>query len=376
MILVAPDGFKGSASAREAAEAIARGLAVVWPDEKILAMPMTDGGEGFLDVMVAARGAKLERYATTNALGEPIEADVAVLRGGRTVAVELSSAAGIAQLPRERRNPLVTTTYGVGQLIAAAYRRHEFSRLLLALGGSATVDGGVGLLEALGVRFLDAEGQPIPRGGCGLAGLARIDASGMHPVLRGEIVVAVDVENPLLGSNGAAPVYGPQKGANPEMVQTLAGNLEVLADALEAATGVHVHAMPGTGSAGGVPAGLVALAGARMRPGFEIAAEALGLDNAMAKAQLVVTGEGQLDGQSFQGKVVGRLAARCRKRGLPLLVIAGRLDPEGERQLAEHGGAALALVPGPMTLEEAIPQTISLLEAAATRAARLLALAE
>lgn len=374
MLLVAPDGYKGSLSAREAANAIARGLAKALPREDVVAMPMSDGGEGFLDAMVAGRGAVLERFATTNALGDPIEADVAVMDHGRTVAIELSSAAGLAQLAPERRDPMVTSTYGVGTLIAEAYQRHQFKRLLLALGGSATVDGGAGILEALGVKLLDNQDRPLPRGGGGLATLARIDASQRHPALATEIVVAVDVDNPLVGPNGAAPVYGPQKGASPDQVVLLSSYLGRYADALAAATGVRVHELRGAGSAGGVPAGLVAVADAELQPGFELAARALGLDDALDQAIAVFTGEGQLDGQSFQGKVVGRLAARCRARGLPLVAIVGNIDPHGETLLAEHGGVPLTLLPGPLSQAEACTRAAELLESAATRAGRLLAM--
>lgn len=344
-ILVATDSYKGSLGAAEATRAIARGLAAARPDAVIDACPLSDGGEGFLEAM----GGRIEHAATTNALGEPIEAAYAVLDDGETVAIELSSAAGLVQIAKERRNPLITTTYGVGTLIAEAYAKHRFKRLLLALGGSATVDGGAGLLTALGVRFLDHKDHPVPLGGGGLGRLARIDASGLSPALRDtEVLIAVDVTNPLLGPRGAAPVYAPQKGAEPLAVAALETGLRKLADALEAATRVRVHDLPGTGSAGGVPAGLVALAGARMEPGFELVAKAVRLDERLAAADVVVSGEGQLDRSSFEGKVVGRLAARCRARGARFVAVVGHVTPEGEALLGQEGGAAFSLVPGPM----------------------------
>lgn len=406
-ILVAPDSFKGSLGAAEAAGAIARGLARVWPDAVIDRCPLTDGGEGFLAAMLvprlpagaggrqgedaaaggrqgegaaaggrqaegAAAGGRLVEAETTNAVGERVTARYAELDGGDTVAIELSSAAGLVQVPADRRDPLHTTTYGVGRLIARAWERRPFKRLLLALGGSATVDGGAGLLEALGVRFLDDEGLPVPRGGGGLARLARIDTTALAPALReAEVMLAVDVTNPLLGPRGAAPVYGPQKGADPPRVAALEAALARYADALQAATGVRVHDLPGSGSAGGVPAGLVAIAGARCVPGFELAAEAVGLDARLAGCDLVATGEGMLDRASFEGKVVGRLAARCRPRGIPLVALVGMVTPEGEARLAELGGAAMTLVPGPIGLEEACARAEELLEAAACRFARV-----
>jgi glycerate kinase len=362
-ILVATDTFKGSLSAAGATRAIARGLAAGWPDARIDACPISDGGEGFVEAVVQAAGGAIERLPTTNALGEPITAAYGVLDGGATVAVELSSAAGLAQLPRARRQPLLTTTYGVGTLIAEAHARHGFKRLLLALGGSATVDGGAGLLTALGVRFLDASGAEIPLGGGGLGRLARLDVSGLAPWLRGVTVqLAVDVTNPLVGDRGAARVYGPQKGADAATVEALERHLTRYADVLEAATGTRVHALPGAGSAGGVPAGMVALAGAGMVSGFELVAEAVGLEARLGAADWVVSGEGQLDHSSFEGKVVGRLAARCRERGVPLVAVVGNVDLVGEAMLREAGGTAFSLVSGPMTTEAAMASAEGLLE--------------
>lgn len=362
-VLVATDTFKGSLSAAGATRALARGLAAGWPDARIDACPISDGGEGFVEAVVQAAGGAIERAATTNALGEPITAAYGVLDGGATVAVELSSAAGLAQLPRARRQPLLTTTYGVGALIAEAHARHGFKRLLLALGGSATVDGGAGLLTALGMRFLDAAGAEIPLGGGGLGRLERLDASGLAPWLRDVTVqLAVDVTNPLVGDRGAARVYGPQKGADAPMVEALERHLTRYADVLEAATGTRVHELPGSGSAGGVPAGMVALAGAGMVSGFELVAEAVGLEARLEAADWVVSGEGQLDHSSFEGKVVGRLAARCRARGVPLIAVVGNVDPVGDAMLSEAGGTAISLVPGPMTTEAAMAGAEPLLE--------------
>lgn len=372
-ILVATDSYKGSLEAEQATSAIARGLRQVLPGAEVLECPLSDGGEGFVTALVAATGGELVRAATTDAAGAPIEAVYGVLDGGETVAVELSSAAGIAQLPPDRRNPLETTTYGVGSLILAAYGKHRFKRLLLGLGGSATVDGGAGLLEALGVRFLDRDGRAIPRGGGGLGRLASIDLSGRSAVLTEvEIVLAVDVTNPLLGPRGAAPVYAPQKGAGPEAVRVLAANLERLADVLAETTGRRVHDVPGTGSAGGVPAGLTALGSARMAPGFELVASAIGLDDRLEGVDWVITGEGRLDDQSFEGKVVGRLAERCRRQGVGLAAIVGTLTEAGLGPFEALGGAAFSLAPGPTSLEAAMAATERELERTARAVGRLL----
>lgn len=369
--LVATDSFKGSLSAAAASAAIARGLAGA--GREVVVCPLSDGGEGFVSAIVEGAGGRIEVAATTDALGAPIEASYGLIDGGETAVVELSSAAGLTQLPPAGRDPSRTTTYGVGALIAEAHRRHGFKHLLLGLGGSATVDGGAGLLEALGVRLLDHEGRQVPRGGGGLARLARIEAGDASPVLTAcTITLAVDVDNPLLGPRGAAPVYGPQKGADAAMVLALEVGLTRLAEAIAAATGREVASMPGTGSAGGVPAGLLAFGRASMRPGFEIAAAAVGLEARLAAASLVVTGEGRLDRSSFEGKVVGRLAARCQALGLPLLVVAGTLDPEGVALLEAAGGAAFSLVPGPMPLAEAEAEAEALLERQGRSLARLM----
>lgn len=368
IVLVAPNTFKGSLSAREAAGAIARGWRTACPDAEVRELPLSDGGEGVAETLVAATGGSVGWAQVTDALGRALRAPYGRLGDGKTVVVELSAAAGLVQLPLGRRNPLLTTTRGVGELIAAAWDEKPFDHLILALGGSATVDAGAGLLQALGVRFLDAAGADLPPGGGALVRLESIDATGAHPLLRAaRIELAVDVSNSLLGPRGAAPVYAPQKGASPEQVLALEAALMRVAEVLERQFGVRVHDMPGTGAAGGVPATLVAIAQASMRPGFDLIAEAVGLDEALEEASLVITGEGSLDAQSFEGKVVGRLAERCRARGIPLVVIAGVLTSEGEALLKGAGGVALPLVSGPMSSTAAMREASCLLEAAASR---------
>jgi glycerate kinase len=369
-VLVAPDGFKGALEAGAAAAAIARGWSAARPQDGLELCPLSDGGEGFVAAM--GPGGTWGRAEVPGPLGDPVEAAWVRLPDGDTVAIELAAAAGLVQVPPERRDPLTTTTYGIGRLIVAAWAERPFRRLLLGLGGSATVDGGAGLLEALGVRLLDAAGHPVPRGGGGLTQLATVGLEECHPVLRTcAITVACDVDHPLLGPGGAAPVFGPQKGADAAAVARLEAGLARWADALEAATGVATGDVPGTGAAGGVFAGLLAVAGAVRASGFDLVAEAVGLEARLARADLVVTGEGRLDATSFAGKVPGQLARRCRAHGLRCLVLAGGVTPEGEASLAALGGAALPLVPGPIGLEEACLRAEPLLEAAATRLARL-----
>lgn len=368
-IVIAPASFKESLTAAEASRAIARGLQSALPDATLDLCPLSDGGEDFVETLVHASSGRLEHAETTDALGRPIRAAFGVL--GDTVAIELSAAAALAQIPPDARDPLRTTTYGVGELIAEAYARHPFRTLLLAVGGSATVDGGVGLLEALGVRFLDASGEPVPRGGGGLRRIARIDPSGAHPVLKDACIrIAVDVSNPLLGPRGAAPVYGPQKGASPEDVRELEAGLANLADRLAELSGIRIHDMPGTGAAGGVAAGLVTLAGARMEPGFDLVAQAVGLDARLDAADWILTGEGQLDRSSFEGKVVGRLSER--RSGARVIAIVGRVAPEGEALIEARGGTAFSLLREPMAREAAMAQAASLIERTSRAIAMLL----
>ncbi|HBN07515.1 MAG TPA: glycerate kinase [Cyanobacteria bacterium UBA8530] len=332
-ILIAPDSFKGSLSAGEAARAIAKGFRS--KEHSLLECPLSDGGEGFLEITVQATGGSIHWAETTDALGKEIRAPFGLIDGGKTLVVELASAAG---LPGIQRNPLLATTYGVGTLIRRAFEIRPFEKMILGLGGSATIDGGAGLLEALGIRLLDDRGHPIERGGGGLSGLSRIDASEPSAALRTKILLAADVLNPLLGPSGAAVVYGPQKGANPEMIRLLEKNLENFCRLLEADPTAE-----GTGAAGGVPLSLVSLAGAKIASGFEVISDLVGLDKKLSTAELVLTGEGRLDKSSFEGKVVGRLAQRCRDKGILLYAIAGQVDPPGEARLFEFGGKAFSL---------------------------------
>lgn len=359
-MLLAPNAYKESLSALEAARAMARGLATL-PVEPVLC-PLSDGGDGFLEALVMA-GAALETVEVSDAIGRPVSATYA--RTGDTVIAELVSAAGLAQIPVDRRDPLLTTTYGVGEILARAWDRGPFRRAILGLGGSATVDGGVGLLQALGIRFLDDEDREVGRGGGGLATISRIDRSAASPVLDAEIVLAVDVTNPLLGPRGAARVYGPQKGATPESVEALEAGLARLARVLARETGRQVADLPGAGATGGVPAGLVAIADARLTPGFLMVAEAIGLEARVARAGLVLTGEGRLDDQTFDGKVIGRLAELCETHRVPLVAIAGGLTADGIAALNRRGGWAFSLVDGPMPLSDAQADAGSLLARAA-----------
>ncbi|QIA26867.1 glycerate kinase [Thermaerobacter sp. PB12/4term] len=374
-VLVAPDSFKGSLTAEEAAAAMARGVARGWPGAAATQLPLADGGEGTAAVLVRATGGRWIRRRVTGPLGEPVEARWGLLGDGQTAVVEMAAASGLLLVPPGKRRPLEATTTGTGELIRDALD-YGCRRLLVAIGGSATTDGGTGMLAALGARFLDGAGRPLPPGGGALTRLERIDLSGLDPRLRQvTIEVACDVDNPLTGPRGAARVYAPQKGATPEQVEILEAGLARLAGVAARTLGHDRRDEPGAGAAGGLGFALIAFLGARLRPGAELVMDAAGFDRHLEAVDLVLTGEGRTDAQTLAGKLVARVAARARRHGRPVVVISGAVDPEVEPALKERGIAALlAATPGPMPVRQAIAQAARNVEAAAARALALLRL--
>lgn len=371
-ILVAPNAFKESLSAREAAEAVARGLERGMPGCDLVLCPLADGGDGTAEALAVATGGRMLTHRVAGPLGDPVEARWALLGDGTTACIEMAEASGLRLLPPERRNPLVTTTRGTGELLLAALDV-GVQRIIVGVGGSATVDGGSGLARALGYRFLDEEGREVPEGGAGLLRLARIDASGADPRLaQVDVVVACDVENPLLGDRGAAKVFAPQKGASPEDVELLEAALARFAQVVERDMGVDVAGIPGAGAAGGLPAGLVAFCGARCLPGAQVVMEAVGFDRLLGGADLVVTGEGALDASTAHGKAPAAVARAAARAGVPVVALAGALLPGYE---ALRGGgltAAFACTRRPASVEEAMASAAAWLEATAEELGRLL----
>jgi glycerate kinase len=297
-VVVAPDSFKGSLSAIDAARAMERGVLAAWPDAEVVKVPIADGGEGTVAAMVMATGGALRETTVRGPLGEPVRAPWGVLGDGETAVIEMAAASGLPLVPEDRRDPRVTTTHGTGELIRSALDA-GFRRLVVGIGGSATNDGGTGMARALGIRFLDASGRELPAGGAALASLATIDLSGVDRRLASaEILVACDVDNPLTGPRGASAVYGPQKGATPAMVRELDAALERLAVVARAATGRDVAAAPGAGAAGGLGAGLLFFTPARLVPGVELVLGAARFEDHVRGASLVLTGEGRSDAGS------------------------------------------------------------------------------
>lgn len=370
-VVVAPDSFKECLSALRVAEAIARGLRRADAGLEVALVPMADGGEGTVDAVVEATGGRRIQTTVTGPLGEPVEATFGVTGDGESAVIEMAQASGLPLVPQGRRNPLLTTTYGTGELIAEALAE-EVRTIVIGIGGSATVDGGAGMAQALGVRLLDASGRELGWGGGSLGRLARIDVGGLDervPSVR--FRVAGDVTNPLVGPRGAARVYAPQKGATSEMVAILERNLSQLARVVERDLGMAVADLPGAGAAGGLGAGLVAFLGAELVAGVELVAEVVGLAEQVAGADLVITAEGKLDGQSAFGKTPVGVARVAKEQGLPVVALAGTLGEEVERVLDCGIDAYFSIADGPITYQESVARTRELLSRAAEQCFRL-----
>ncbi|HEK1687318.1 TPA: glycerate kinase [Pseudomonas putida] len=374
-VVIAPDSFKDSLDAAGVARAISAGLAKVWPEAERIECPMADGGEGTMEAIVAATEGEQRRQVVRGPLGAPVEASWGWLAQSRTAVIEMAQASGIQLLPSAQRDACRSSTWGTGELIAAALAAGA-QRIVLAIGGSATNDAGSGMLRALGLRLLDREGQALAEGGLALTQLARIDASDLDPRLAEvQFEVAADVDNPLCGANGASAIFGPQKGATPEQVLQLDQALGHFADHCAQLLGEDLRESPGCGAAGGMGFAAKAFMGARFRPGVEVVAELAGLDGLVQGADLVITGEGRFDAQTLRGKTPMGVARVAKRHGVPVVVIAGTLG-EGYEALYAHGvDAAFAVTSGPMTLERACAEAGALLEARAGDIARLWQLA-
>ena len=369
-LVIAPDSFKESLSARAVAEAIAAGWARVYPDAELLLCPMADGGEGTVDALLSATGGKLQQTRVSGPLGDPVEAHWGLLPDAQAI-IEMAEASGLHRVEPGRRDVLAASSHGTGELIRAALDA-GVRRIVLGLGGSATNDGGAGLLAALGVRFLDREGQELPLGGAALARLSQIDLTGLDTRLaQVEVLVAADVDNPLCGPRGASAVFGPQKGATPAQVDQLDAALGHYADVMASTLGEDLRNLPGVGAAGGLGFAARAVLKAGFRPGIELVAELAGLAEAVHGANLVITGEGRLDGQSLHGKTPVGVARIARAAGVPVIALAGSLGEGYQRLYAEGIGAAFSLAPGPLSLEQAMQQAADQLSARAADLARL-----
>lgn len=366
-IIVAPDSFKGSVSAVGTANAMEKGIRQVFFDAEVIKFPIADGGEGTVEALATATGGQIIYQNAVGPLGDTVKAFWGIMGDGETAVIEMAAASGLPLVRGGKRDPRVTTTYGTGELIKAALDK-GLRKIIIGIGGSATNDGGSGMAQALGARFLDADGRELPYGGAALVNLERVDISGMDARLRdASIMVACDVDNPLCGPRGASAVYGPQKGAGPETVVQLDAALRHFAGKVRQATGRDVAEYSGAGAAGGLGAGLLSFTNARLRPGVEIVLEAIGFENAVKSAHLVITGEGRTDFQTAFGKAPAGVAKLARKYNVPVLCLAGSLGNGYEDVLKTGIDGLMSVVPCPMTLDECMARGEQLIEKGAER---------
>ncbi len=373
-VVIAPQSLKGSLTAAEVGQAIACGVRAVYAQAEIKVIPVADGGEGTVQALIDATRGEIVEQTVTGPVGKPVPAFFGLLGDGKTAAIEMASCAGLPLVPPSERNPLITTTYGVGELLLAALERgsHHF---IIGIGGSATNDGGAGMLQALGASLLTDQGTEIARGGAALATLAQISNEHLdHRLQECVIEVACDVTNPLCGPTGASAVYGPQKGATPAMVEELDAALAHYAAIVERDMGYAVRDIPGAGAAGGLGAGLLAFLHATLLPGAQLVLDAVDLEASIQNADLVITAEGQIDGQTAYGKSVGAVATLAKRYKIPVLALAGGLG-ENYQCVYDLGVDGVAVLPsGPMTLPYAMEHAATLATDATERMLRILRL--
>lgn len=360
-IVIAPDSFKECLTATQVALAISEGIKRIFPEAKIIGIPIADGGEGTVDALVTATGGVIIPTSSLDALNRPIESFYGVLGDRKTAIIEMASASGIELLAPAERNPLIASTFGTGLLMKAALDA-GYTQLIIGIGGSATNDGGAGMAQALGFRLFKREGIPLNPGGGALGVLESIDPTNVHPLLgKSKITVACDVRNPLLGPTGATYTYGPQKGATPEMLETLEKNMAHFSLMLQQELGINVAELQGAGAAGGLGAGLMAFCHAEMVSGFELVSELTHLDEHISKASLVFTAEGKIDSQTAYGKTISGVGELAKKHKVPVIALAGMVE-SGLNELYEKGiTAVFAIANQPMSLEESKARASELL---------------
>ncbi len=373
-ILICPDSFKESLSAIEVCNCVERGLKKADSRFNIEKVPLADGGEGTVKALVLATYGRSLKCRVRDPLGRRIWARYGILGDGKTAIMEMAAASGLALVPAKKRNPLVTTTYGTGEMIADALDR-ECRKIIIGIGGSATVDGGAGMAQALGARLLDGKGEEIGFGGGEIEKVKKLDLKFMdRRIGKTEFIIASDVRNPLLGPRGAARVYGPQKGATPMMVRRLEKGLSNFARVIREELSISVENLPGSGAAGGLGAGLYAFLGAKMESGVELVMRIAGLEDRIKKVDLVITGEGQLDRQTLYGKTVMGVIKVARKCRVPVICIAGSIAPEAKNLYKYGVKGLLSIITVPMSLQQAMGRSRSLLVDASENLGHLLRL--
>ncbi|WP_404359330.1 glycerate kinase [Cytobacillus firmus] len=371
-IVIAPDSFKESLSALEAANAIERGFKSIFPHAQYKKMPMADGGEGTVQSLADATDGRIIECTVTGPLGEPVQSFFGLTGDGKTAVIEMAAASGLHLVSPEKRNPLLTSTRGTGELITAAVDT-GVQHIIIGIGGSATNDAGAGMIQALGGKLYDKTGREIGPGGGALAELSAIDMSNLDPRIRDvHIEVACDVDNPLTGPRGASAIFGPQKGATPEMVQLLDRNLGHFADIVEHALGKPFRDIEGAGAAGGIGGSLLAFLNADLKRGIDIVLYAINFEEEVKGADLVITGEGRIDSQTIYGKTPIGVAKAAKKHGIPVIGLAGSLSDDSQI-VHDHGIDALfSIVPGVITLPDAFEKAVLYMERTARNIAAIM----
>ena len=371
-IVIAPDSFKECLSATKVAAAISEGIKRVVPEAEITCIPIADGGEGTVEALVAATSGKIVSAPSVDALNRPIQSFYGILGDGKTAVIEMAAASGIELLAQEERNPMITSTFGTGRLLKSAMEA-GFTEIIIGIGGSATNDGGAGMAQALGFRLLDENDEPIGLGGGCLSQLHRIDSSNVHQNLQKvKITIASDVQNPLLGSSGATYIYGPQKGATPQMVETLEKNMNHFSEILLQEFGIDFSSIPGAGAAGGLGAGLMTFCKAEIIPGFELISSVTNLEKHIRNASLVITGEGKIDQQTAFGKTVSGVARLGQKYHVPVFALAGTVDEDLAELYKQGLTSAFSITNRPMNLEESKANAAQLIASISEQVMRLI----
>jgi glycerate 2-kinase len=370
-VVIATDSFKGCCTSMEAASAFEKGILNASPDAQIIKIPVADGGEGTVDAVVSGVGGKLHLVEATDPIGRRVSAQYGIIPNGIAV-IEMAAASGLPLVPKEKRDPKYTTTFGTGEMIRDALDQ-GCRKIFIGIGGSATNDGGIGMAQALGVSFTDKNGKELGFGAGDIGSLAHIDISRLDARLSEcEIVALCDVTNPLCGKTGATYIYGPQKGVKPEELSVLDSNLKHYASVILDQLGKDIADIPGAGAAGGLGAGLMTFCNARLKPGIETVLTLVGLETHLEDSDLVITGEGRIDGQSIFGKVPVGVARAAKKYNVPVIAIAGSIG-DGAHAVYDYGiDSILSIVRGPISLEDSIANFKFLAEDAAERMMRII----
>lgn len=361
-IVIAPDSFKGSLTAVEVSDAIEQGVREIFPEAEIVKIPMADGGDGTVQCLVNDTGGEILKEKVTGPLGDEVLASYGILGDKKTAVIEMAEASGLTLVPENKRNPLITTTYGTGQLIKAALDQ-GCRKMIIGIGGSATNDGGAGMLQALGVKLLDKGGEEIGFGGGELKKIFRIDTKYLDNRLsKTKVLIASDVSNPLCGPKGATRIYGPQKGATPELIKELDESLAYFAEIIKRDLNKDIKDIPGAGAAGGLGASLIAFLDAELRPGIEIVIEIVKLEQAIKDADLVITGEGKIDSQTIYGKAPIGVAKIAKKYNIPVIAVAAIVSDDADIVHQYGINTLLKISEPPISLAEPKPKKVQLIK--------------